>query len=801
MKLRSKLLLTISVATSLPVLILGTLGYLRSRDKLEQSALDHLRLVSGYTYNAIQGNLNRLTMRTNEFASDREVVSALKVSLANPKAVKPTTIQSFLSEHLVQTKLYLDQYLMIVDVVDLSGRIVASTDPNRHEMRFEETSFMEIDPPLTLIGEINRQWVEQGSTQNWVDQFSIASPVFERNGQNHLGWVVNHFDAKVFERNVAGQDIPGAERQVLAVNVDSLESYLVNQDGEVVLGNLVNRESETVEVNTDTQGVRACLDGGQSTSGRWLNPRGEPVIGSAECFEFGGFRWAFLTEQDEKVAIANIDREVSNIIVGALASLAVALVVAAYLAESFTLRIVRLKKLAENFSKGLRNTKDEDWVSPDEIGELSDAFHQMANQVDERTQALEKANNDIQAAMRVKQDFLATVSHDIRTPLNAIIGTADLLRSVKSDAERDKYLEIQSRASENLLILVNDILDYSKMESGQLQIEMIPFNLEEVLQSSLEIVSEKAKSKGLGLNLRYPADTVFQPVARHWKGDPNRISQIVLNLIGNAVKFTASGSVELIVEPFRAGNLVHFYVKDSGIGISKDKQETIFEAFSQADASIARKFGGSGLGLSICKKLAILMGGRVWVQSELGKGSEFHVELKLEPSNKLQPKPKAKAEVYTFDFPLTILLVEDDADSRFLIQAYLKDTPHRLTIAENGFEGVEKYSQASGFDVVCLDTQMPVMNGYEAAAAIRAHEKEKGWVPSTIISMSANSFTTDIRQALDAGANTYLSKPVKRRALLEKLAELKPRNVGIEKRATDLDAEKSTVVIALKRAA
>ncbi|WP_222432835.1 PAS domain-containing hybrid sensor histidine kinase/response regulator [Caenimonas sedimenti] len=383
---------------------------------------------------------------------------------------------------------------------------------------------------------------------------------------------------------------------------------------------------------------------------------------------------------------------------------------------------------------------------------------------------LQHAKAMAETASRAKSDFLASMSHEIRTPMNAIIGIADLLAKTPLTPEQDNYVQIFRRAGDNLLNLTNDILDLSKVEASQLELEHTGFSLTDVIEKTREMVAVRASEKGLALVCE-----VAPEVPTDLVGDPTRLRQVLLNLLGNAIKFTESGEVALRVRPAppaAAPGTLCFVISDTGIGIPGDKLGAVFEQFTQADSSTTRKYGGSGLGLTISKRLVELMGGRIWVESGVGQGSEFSftVPLALWEGATLRaavtegggPQPVLPA--------LRILLVEDSPDNRTIAMAYLQHTPYRIDIAENGAIAYDKFI-AGRYDLVLMDRQMPVMDGLTSTRNIRAWEQDHQCTPTPIIALTASALLGDREKCLAAGCTAFLTKPIKQEVLLQAIGE------------------------------
>lgn len=380
---------------------------------------------------------------------------------------------------------------------------------------------------------------------------------------------------------------------------------------------------------------------------------------------------------------------------------------------------------------------------------------------------LQKSYEEAVRASKVKSEFLSTMSHEIRTPMNAILGIADLLKETAATSEQKKYVNLLEKSGNNLLKIINNILDLSKFEAGQMKLTYEPFDNKQLILDICDVVRISAENKGLEIQ-----SSIDPELTDYFVGDADRIRQVISNLVDNAIKFTDKGSITIEVKPYKGnknGNVL-YTVKDTGIGIANEHLDQIFEAFSQVDSTNTRRFGGTGLGLSIAKKFINEMGGEIWVESTVGIGTTFFFTLEIDSVLELMNTDNTinvvQVEVEDSIHTRHILIAEDTEDNRELMKAYLKNTPYEIGFAVNGVEAVEMYKQKK-YDLVLMDIQMPEMDGYMATKKIRAFEKEHSIQPIPILALTAHALKESEQKSMEVGCNQHLTKPIKKAMLLQ----------------------------------
>ncbi|ROQ43168.1 signal transduction histidine kinase [Marinobacter sp. 3-2] len=417
--------------------------------------------------------------------------------------------------------------------------------------------------------------------------------------------------------------------------------------------------------------------------------------------------------------------------------------------------------------------------SSKEIVAIEEQLNQLAHHLaglktarDQTLAASEGAREKAEMANQAKSEFLATMSHELRTPLNGVLGMVDLIQEEPLTQRQREYLNTARQSTEDLLTVIGDILDYSKMDSGTLKLDSQEFNLRELISNCTATYRHLAEQQGLALNLKFFGDWPDNPVVI---GDPARLRQILAGLADNAIKFTGDGFINIQAGFFALDDnciILNCSVSDSGSGIPTERLHDIFNSFEQVDGGNSRLYGGTGLGLSLVQRLVELMGGHIQVETDLGKGSSFRFELPFELADRSsEPEPTGTPPRETINGTSHALVVEDNPVNQRVATAMLKRLGFHTDSANNGKEALDRVTtNHTGYDIILMDCQMPVMDGYEATRYIREWEQSNGQIGTPIIALTADVLPGTEKSCLDCGMNDYLAKPVRKEMLREVLS-------------------------------
>jgi signal transduction histidine kinase/ActR/RegA family two-component response regulator len=453
------------------------------------------------------------------------------------------------------------------------------------------------------------------------------------------------------------------------------------------------------------------------------------------------------------------------------AATGLALFLAKWLAGRVIEPVRRLSSAMDQVAESGDFAQEVEPIAEDELGRLTDTFNGLLRKLNVNDQALRQTLGDLmeardaaEAANVLKSQFLANMSHEIRTPLNGVLAMAQIMDMGDLSPVQRERLDVVRQSGEALLAILNDVLDLSKIEAGKMELEMADLDLADLAKHVEAAYAEPAARKGLQLVV-----DLHESATGRRRGDAGRLRQIASNLVSNAVKFTDRGEVRLTLmgETLQEGtgagrDMLHMVVTDTGIGIPAEKVPLLFQKFSQVDSSTTRKFGGTGLGLAICRELAGLMGGKIWVESQQGEGSAFHLLAPL-PKAHMAPltkaRPKADETLPGVSRALRVLAAEDNATNQLVLRTIMQTFGVDLTMVGDGRQAVDAWAGAD-FDLILMDIQMPVMDGVAATRAIREAEQTGARSRIPIIALSANAMTHQVKEYLGAGMDMHVAKPI-----------------------------------------
>ncbi|WNO08903.1 ATP-binding protein [Teredinibacter sp. KSP-S5-2] len=788
-----KLVICFLLVSLIPLLVSALISYNRSKASLKQQTLDSINLIADDRMDSISRYLNSTyralqSLSTNPKAAwvMQEFAAMAERGLPQEDIPQYTINKRIVSYHLGafgQVPIYLfngDREL--VYTADGNGSL-AGVD---NELGKGTAPFIN----ATLLDAVNKTWetgeVATSKVSRVNGQASIYVAIRFNNSAKIPGVMAFRIGADKFK--------PFTER-FLGLH-DTGELMLWYRDGENNYSVGSPRHMEKVLLPVDNSIGQKLLTPNvpKNGDGVEIDYRGKKVLAAWRHIDSLGLAMLVKIDTNEVYAIVSSDRNLA-LLVAAL-TIACVYLISVLIARRVAAPIVTLTEQAKRIADGDFSGRVP-VTSNDEIGKLSESFQSMSDSLRKAISDINRKNQQLAQGNALKSEFLANMSHEIRTPMNAIMGMTEFLQATKLNGEQKELVDVIGHSGRSLLILINDILDLSKVEAGKLHLEQQPFDFTAWINEIGDATRINTKHKGLNFSL-----TVAEDLPRYLISDPVRLGQCVNNLISNALKFTERGSIDIeACKTINKKGKTHLKisVRDTGIGIAEDQQQKIFHKFYQADGSTTRIYGGTGLGTTITKRLVEIMGGEVGLESSVGKGSLFWLSIPLlaaktgeiilnpDQSNLFHDLnyanktanldiPTLLARKYETEKPQRqekkLLLVEDNPVNQIVALGFLKRFGYSsVDIAENGEEALQSINDAN-YDLVFMDCQMPIMDGFAATRKIRSMECDKSGTP--VIAMTACTMKGDREKCLAAGMNDYLSKPLSAKGLQSILQQYLP---------------------------
>ena len=756
----------------IPLSIFSTLSYTSSKTSLVDAASKELVQSSNNKKKFIKNWFSYRKIDVDYWSKTDSVIKMLD-ELSDSFLESQQSLASFLKsdlyflyardlEHDIVDIFHKYDYLYDVFIIDTKGNIlytIAEEDDfgtNLIDGKYSNTKFADTFVKTLQDREIHYSDLEYYAPSNNIVTSFITTPIIDENNKLLGVFAVQIKLDKLLDIFLQDKDI----------------SYLVGLDAK--LRTRVGKEHKELDFKIKSEqfdlwykehGPQGVEDAGMREHVfSYQGPFGYRVLGIHDDIEFLGVTWALISEVDEKVLLTEIDSMLKNLITFAFIAIIIVVLIAIFVSANLAKPLKELAQASVRFSKGekdivLNNTQN------NEIGELTSAFNSMMKTTRLKEDELIRAKDKAEESAKVKSEFLASMSHEIRTPMNGVIGMLGLLSNTKLDDNQKHQVHLATSSAHALLTLINDILDFSKVEAGKLELEELEFNLHKELGDFAEAIAFRAQEKNVEVIL--DTSEIKEEII---KSDPGRIRQILTNLVGNAIKFTSKGYI-LIKAKLDSSDEKNIrlivIIQDSGIGIPADKLSSLFDSFSQVDSSTTRKYGGTGLGLAIVKKLCVLMDGKVTVDSVVGEGSTFSINIGVKLGKKstlLMPDVALRGK--------RILIVDDNKINQEVLRGQLEAWEMEVYCADDAMSALEmcatEFQNGNNppYDIAFLDMQMPNMDGAELGEKLRSNSK---YDRMKLVMMTSLGFRNDARDFAKIGFDAFFPKPTTKKDIFHAL--------------------------------